>query len=66
MKKSRFLALSAATLLLHAVGCAQVQSPGGAPESRAEKAGRRSDALCLQDCLGTQADREFCEDRCSF
>jgi hypothetical protein len=52
-------------LILLVVGCTHVQS-SGPPESRTEKSTRRSDMLCMQDCMGTQADKQLCEDRCSF
>ena len=45
-------------LVLLIAGCAQ--SPGSTTVRH------RIDTSCMQDCLGNQGDRQFCEDRCSF
>jgi hypothetical protein len=53
------LAFALLFLTLLASGC-------GAPAQRSGPAPRHIDTQCMQDCMGVQAGREFCEDRCSF
>jgi len=58
---SRFRVLLFSLLV---AGCAQ--SPERASTPQTSGATRRVDTLCMQDCMGSQAGKQFCEDRCSF
>ena len=42
-------------------GCASPSDPPGSPPRRPGM-----DTLCFNDCLGSGAKKEFCEDRCSY
>jgi hypothetical protein len=58
-------ALPAAALLLALAACATAHDSPNSAASPAPKAGRQTDRLCFQDCVGNGGDRGFCEDRCT-
>lgn len=45
--------------------CSTSPAPQNAGQSGASRVPRQTDRLCMEDCLGSGGNREFCEDRCT-
>jgi len=47
-------------IALAAAGCSYF------PDRSSSSTSRGIDTLCMNDCLGSSATKEFCEDRCTY
>jgi len=54
-------------IALAVAGCSYFPDRSGSPQRGASpSASRGIDTLCMNDCLGSNGTKEFCEDRCSY
>jgi hypothetical protein len=54
-------------IALAAAGCSYFPNRSDPPQQGASSSTSRGiDTLCMNDCLGSSATKEFCEDRCTY
>ncbi len=59
--------ISIILIALAVVGCSYFPSRSEAPRPvTSSSTSRGIDTLCMNDCLGSGATKEFCEDRCTY
>jgi hypothetical protein len=62
MRLGRTIRVASLLAALLGCGCA---APPGADQGAAPGIKRQTDNLCMNDCLGTGGNRDFCQDRCT-
>ena len=66
-KETGIVRTSVILIALAVAGCSYLPDRSGPPQQGTSSSTSRGiDTLCMNDCLGSNGTKEFCEDRCSY